>query len=243
VKVAHQLKTNLMRAKIITVFNQKGGSGKTTLSMNLGGTAARRGLKTLICDMDTQGTASDWAANSSEGLEQFPCSVFSLSKMGGKFSAEIQKYVGDYDLIIVDCPPSLESMVPRVSMIISDLALIPIMPSPSDILACARAKDLVKDVMVLNTTLVARTILMQYQPTNLCEDMFKVLKDDQEIPPLESYTALRTSYKEAIIRGSTVHGVVHDKKAQEEVETITTEVLSLLGYEELSPVKVGAENE
>ena len=44
-----------MPARIVAVVNQKGGSSKTTLSIQLAGTLARRGLKSLIVDADPQG--------------------------------------------------------------------------------------------------------------------------------------------------------------------------------------------
>ncbi len=47
-----------MPAKIIAAVNQKGGSGKTTLSMQLAGALARRGHEVLIVDADPQGTAT-----------------------------------------------------------------------------------------------------------------------------------------------------------------------------------------
>lgn len=47
-----------MAAKVITVFNQAGGVGKTTLVMNLGYHIALRGLRTLLIDMDPQASLS-----------------------------------------------------------------------------------------------------------------------------------------------------------------------------------------
>ncbi|MHC5730941.1 MAG: AAA family ATPase, partial [Nostoc sp.] len=52
-----------MTAKIIAVVNQKGGSGKTTVSMQLAGAIARRSNKVLVVDADPQGTATRWAAS------------------------------------------------------------------------------------------------------------------------------------------------------------------------------------
>src|SRR2546423_12417101 len=97
-----------MAAKIIAVVNQKGGSGKTTLSMQLAGSLARRGSKVLVVDADPQGTATRWAA-SADDEKPFPASVVGLSAASTKVHREVRKFVPDYQYIIIDCPPAADS--------------------------------------------------------------------------------------------------------------------------------------
>ena len=85
-----------MTAKIITVANQKGGSGKTTVAMQLAGTLGRRDHRVLVIDADPQGTATRWAS-SAEDEKPFPATVAGLSAAGGKVHREVQKFAENYD--------------------------------------------------------------------------------------------------------------------------------------------------
>ena len=123
-----------MAAKIIAVVNQKGGSGKTTLSMQMAGALARRGKKVLVVDADPQGTATRWAA-SAEDDNPFPAAVVGLSAASEKVHREVRKFVDNYDFILIDCPPAADSPVPQSALLVADLALVPIIPSPLDMWA------------------------------------------------------------------------------------------------------------
>ena len=43
---------------IVAIINQKGGTGKTTTTLNLGAALAYQGYRTLIVDLDPQGHTS-----------------------------------------------------------------------------------------------------------------------------------------------------------------------------------------
>jgi len=218
-----------MDTKIITVANQKGGSGKTTLSMQLAGTLARRSRRVLVVDADIQGTATRWASSAVEDDKPFPASVAGLAAAGGKVHREVKKYMGDYDFIIVDCPPAVDSPVPQSALLIADLALIPIIPSPADIWAGRGIKQLIENVQDFNETLESRLVANMVQQTSLGKDAIEILAEFG-LPLAKAQLGHRTAYRESAVYGGTVHNVgSKGKKAVEEIESLADEVLDLLG--------------
>ncbi|HXG84751.1 MAG TPA: ParA family partition ATPase [Pyrinomonadaceae bacterium] len=217
-----------MTAKIIAVCNQKGGSGKTTLSMQLAGTLARNRNKVLVVDADPQGTATRWAA-SADDENPFPASVIGLSAAREKVHREVKKFIGDYDYIVIDCPPAADSPVPQSALLIADLALVPIIPSPLDLWASVGIRKVIENVSDINETLTARLVVNQCQPkTNLAKEALEVLPEFG-IPVCKNHLRQRTAYRQSAVFGQTVQDFGSKAKdAIKEIEALTKEVLSIL---------------
>jgi chromosome partitioning protein len=218
-----------MTAKVITIFNQKGGCGKTTITMSLAGALTFRGFSCLVVDMDPQGTASRWASAAPEE-RPFPASVISLAPMEGKMHREVKNHMETFDAIFIDCPPAMSSAAPTSAMLVSDLALIPVVPSPADIWAAESAKRLAEAAQATNESLVARVVAnMVQKSTSLARDLIELLQEDKDFPLLKTSLGSRAAFREAQIIGSTVHLVARAKAAVDEVEAMTDEILKLLG--------------
>lgn len=217
-----------MTAKIITVVNQKGGSGKTTISMQLAGALARRGNKILVVDADPQGTATRWAA-SAEDQAPFPASVVGLSAANNKVHREVKKFVDDYGCIIIDCPPAADSPVPQSALLIADLALVPLIPSPLDIWAAVGIRQVITNVSDINEILKARLVMNQCQPnTTLAQSALDVLPEFG-IELAKTYLRHRQVYRQSAVFGQTVHNFGSKATAAiEEIESLTDEVLDIL---------------
>lgn len=217
-----------MTAKVIAVFNQKGGCGKTTIAMSLAGSFGLRGYTTLVVDMDPQGTASRWSSAAPEE-RPFPASVMSLAPMEGKMHREVKNHIEKYDAIFIDCPPAMNSASPTSAMLVSDLALIPVVPSPADIWAAESAKKLAESAQANNEDLLARVVAnMVQRSTSLAKEMMELLEEDADFPLMNSSLGSRAAFREAQILGSTVHQVPRATAAISEVEAMTDEVLGLL---------------
>jgi chromosome partitioning protein len=217
-----------MPAKIIAVVNQKGGSGKTTVSMQLAGAIARRGKKILVVDADPQGTATRWAASADDD-SPFPASVVGLSAANAKVHREVKKFVDDYDCIIIDCPPAADSPVPQSALMIADIALVPIIPSPLDMWAAVGIRQVILNVADLNEALQSRLVLNQCQPkTTLTQESLEILPEFG-IKLAESQIQHRQVYRQSAVYGQTVHEMASKaSSAIKEIEALTDEVCGLI---------------
>lgn len=217
-----------MSAKIIAVCNQKGGSGKTTISMQLAGTLAKKGKRVLVVDADRQSTATRWAASAADN-DTFPASVVGLSAADSKVHREVQKFSENYDVIIVDCPPAADSPIPQSALLVADLALVPIIPSPLDMWAAVGIRQVIENVGDINEQLQARLVINQCQPhTTLAKEVMEILPEFG-IELCKTFIRQRIVYRQSAAFGQTVHALGSKATlAIEEIEALTNEVTDIL---------------
>jgi len=202
--------------------------------MHLAGALARRGggMKVLVVDADPQGTATRWAASATDE-DPFPASVVGLAAANTKVHREVQKFAGDYDFIVIDCPPSADSQVPQSALLITDVALVPVIPSPPDLWAAIGIGKTIEGAQTVNEALKTRLVLNQLQPnTTLGREALEILPQFG-IELAKNSLSFRQVYRQCAAFGQTAHNFGSKAKdAIEEIEALTDEVLSLFMGEE-----------
>lgn len=216
-----------MTSRIITVANQKGGAGKTTVAMQLAGTLGRQGHRVLVIDADPQGTAQRWAA-SAEEEDPFPAAVVGLSAAGGKVHQEAKKHATDYDFLIIDCPPAVDSPVPQSALMISDLVIVPVVPSPADLWAAKGIQRLIENAQDFNESLRARLLLNMLQAQTSLGREAEDLLGEFGLGRMQTSLGLRQAYRHSQLYGNTVHALGRQDKAVQEADALAAEVIAIL---------------
>lgn len=131
--------------KRIVVLNPKGGSGKTTLAINLASYYATRQQKPVLMDFDPQGSSVRWAKKRQPA--QPPIHVIAAFQNDARTTRAFQLRVPPNTThVIVDTPAALES--PRLPEITrdADKIIVPVLPSDIDIHACSR---IIRDLLLV----------------------------------------------------------------------------------------------
>jgi chromosome partitioning protein len=122
----------------VAVLQQKGGSGKTTLAINLAAAAHLDGGRALVVDMDRQASAFDWSAAREDGS---PLDGLAVVKADRAMALPRFKEIArGYDYVFLDGPPRLGD-VTQSAAVAADVALLPIQPGPFDFWALAETLE------------------------------------------------------------------------------------------------------
>jgi len=128
--------------KLVAVGNLKGGTGKSTIAVNVACALHADGHQVVVVDADAQGSATDWHAG-----HRLPVRVESLplgtERDAQKWVARVLSLKATCDRVVVDLPPQVGSGIAS-ALLIADLFVIPVTPSGVDLRATGRALDLLR---------------------------------------------------------------------------------------------------
>jgi chromosome partitioning protein len=205
----------------IAVANQKGGTGKTTLALNLAA-GLRRRASTLVLDADPQASISQWAAMSGESGHLPDIQVVAQDGV----CARIAQGTRGYCYVVIDCPPTLRTAMVGDVLNNVDVLLVPIQPSPVDLWASMDITAAVRNARQRNPQLKAFAVLNQLDSRNALSRLMHEALAELEFPTLRAGLARRAAYRNAAVEGTSVYGLGHrGKAAAHEVEALIEELL------------------
>ncbi len=143
-----------MTGRIVTVAQQKGGAGKTTLAAHLAVSFTAAGKSVAVVDIDPQQSLTTWYRVRAERFGDAGAGLLISQVQGWRAQNEVERLAESHDVVLVDSPPHAETEA-KMAIRSAHLVLIPVQPSPMDVWATRPTLDLaatekVPVLMVLN---------------------------------------------------------------------------------------------
>ena len=196
---------------IIGVLNQKGGVGKTTISVNLAAALAVNN-RVLLVDADPQGSALAWSSLR-ERDPLFP--VVGMAKP--TLHRDLPALARDYDIVVIDGAPRVNELA-RAAILASDLVLIPLQPSPFDIWASADTVQLVREARQYRPQIRAAFLInRRIAKTAIGRDAGAALAQFEDVPVLPMSIGQRVVFAESAAKGLSVLEAAPNSEAAQEM--------------------------
>jgi chromosome partitioning protein len=212
---------------IIAVINQKGGAGKTTLSVHLACYLADIGKRVAFVDNDPQASASSWLQAAAPTM-----SVQSINE-AQQLVTQLPKLEEEFDVVVCDGSPRLNEQT-HVLMYLADRILIPVLPSALDVKATFQTQQAVEKVTQARRAdgLADPWVRLILNKVRSVGDQAKLVRKflrDLGLPMASQTVGLRDAYSKAVVDDTVVTRLAASNKtaipAAQEITNLFNEVL------------------
>jgi chromosome partitioning protein len=204
---------------IIAIVGNKGGAGKTTLSVNLAAGISNQSSIAVI-DADPQGSSLQWRAIAGDNVH-FPvyAPTFSIKQQAESYSIK-------NDFVLIDCPPSVKSPQSISVLEFADIAIIPVQPSPMDLWATVHIEKAISEARETNPELKALLVINQLEPRTTLSKLVREVLNEIALPVANTAIRRRAIYRNSALEGKSVFGVgKRGADAVEELNSLIQEVV------------------
>ena len=205
---------------VIAFVGNKGGVGKTTLSINFAAGVSAHASVALI-DADPQGSALQWRQMSDD---QNRLTVYDAE---AQLSQQIKQLQSDYNHVVIDCPPYVQSPQTADVLQYADIALIPVLPSPIDLWATVHIEKVAEEARKTNPSLDVILVINQLELRTTFSRLMRDALAEINFTVAETTIRRRAVYRNCALEGKSVYDMGRlGAVAAEELNELIKEVLA-----------------
>ena len=210
---------------IILVGGEKGGTGKTTIAVNLAAIRTKKIQDLLLIDTDRQPTASYWCSIREDN--DIKPRVASIQKFEKSVRTETLELKKKYSDIIIDAG-GRDSPELRGALLVANKAIFPLRPSQFDLWTLGRVNTLVEMASEINEGLEAFVVINQVSTNPAVKEAKEAKELIKEFPNLsliDSFVCERISFRRSAIQGMSIFEYQpEDSKAIKEIKMLYEEI-------------------
>lgn len=216
-----------MSGKIITVAQQKGGSGKTTLAAHLAVAFSRQSVlgakaRVALLDCDPQGSLGEWFEVREVTLGDDATGLSFRTASGWGARREARSLARDCDFVVIDTPPKSD-VESRPAIEVADLVAVPVQPTPIDLWATRPTLEMISK----EGTSCLLVINRAQSRAALTQEMGAAIEALGH-PAARARLGNRVGFAASMGRGLTLLETEPDSKGAAEIEALSAELRELL---------------
>ncbi|MBO6756061.1 MAG: ParA family protein [Roseibium sp.] len=213
-----------MAGHILTVAQQKGGSGKTTLAAHLAVALSQNGGQPVaVLDVDPQGSLGTWFEAREESLGEHATGLEFKTASGWGARREARALARSHAFVVIDTPPKTDTDA-KPAIDAADHVIVPIQPTPVDLWATEQTIQL-----AAREGTPAFLVLNRVPPrASLTQEMADAI-NASGYEALEARLGNRTGFAASMGKGRTVMEAAPSGKAAAEMAALVSELIRRIG--------------
>lgn len=211
-----------MSSHIITVAQQKGGAGKTSLAVHLATTWSLKGKSVAMVDIDPQGSLTRWYEIRRDNYGNTAVHPEVRTVTGWRVSTEVARLADHYDYVVIDSPPHTQTEA-KIAIRAASLVLIPVQPSPMDLWA---TEPTIK--LAVEENVPVMLVLNRVPPRAILTDEIRDQLVEFGAEIAQSRVGNRIVFAKSMLKGRGIGEVNAKSQAYEEFIALSKEVDKLL---------------
>ncbi len=203
---------------VFAIAGNKGGAGKTTLSINLA-SRFNRDSPTALVDADPQGSSLQWCAISTND------DTIPVFRAENDLHQQIGNLQRTFNHVFIDCPPSVHAPQTDVALKFCHIVLIPVQPSPMDLWATVHIERAIEDSLEVNPSRKSMLVINQAEARTTMSKLVREALQQIDLPVADTAITRRAVYRHSILHGKTVFQMGSlGRIASEEMEQLIKEI-------------------